>query len=47
MFVLILIINGDPLPWAGFQTQESCEQVLKHIALPKGVTGHCGKVVEA
>ena len=46
-FVLLLLIGGDPLPWAGFQSLEACKQALSHMALPKGVTGHCGKVVEA
>lgn len=40
-FVLMLFINGDPLPWAGFQSAEACEQVRSHLSFPKGVTSAC------
>ena len=37
-WVLMLFIGGDPLAYAGFQDQESCEQVKKNIAPHKDIT---------
>jgi hypothetical protein len=45
--ILMLFINGDPLPWAGFQTAEACEQVRSHMSLPQGVKGLCVKTQQA
>lgn len=42
-WILLIILNGDILPWAGFQTQDSCEQVRSHLDAPKGATLTCTK----
>lgn len=34
-WILLIVLNGDVLPWAGFQSKESCEQVRSHLAVPK------------
>lgn len=39
--ILLVFINGDPMPWAGFQDQESCESVKAAMSLPKGVKAFC------
>lgn len=46
-FILMLFINGDPLPWAGFQTKEACEQVRSHLRFPKEVTALCTETKRA
>jgi hypothetical protein len=45
-FILVIIFNGDPLPWAGFQTQDACEQVRAHLRIPKGAIATCAKTVQ-
>ncbi len=37
-WILLLFIGGDPLPYAGFQTQEHCEQVKRSLAPHKDIT---------
>lgn len=34
-WILIIVIGGDVLPWAGFQTKEACEQVRAGLSVPK------------
>lgn len=46
-FVLLIILNGDPLPWAGFQTQEACEQIRSHLTMPKNAKSFCAKATSA
>lgn len=40
-WILVIILNGDVLPWAGFQTKEACEQVKTALVIPKGATMSC------
>jgi hypothetical protein len=42
-WILLIVLNGDPLPWAGFQTKAACEQVKNALVLPKGATMSCEK----
>jgi hypothetical protein len=42
-WILIIILNGDILPWAGFQTQEACEQVRSALSAPKNSKLFCEK----
>lgn len=43
----MLFINGDPLPWAGFQTMEACEQIRSALSFPKTVTSKCARTMQA
>jgi hypothetical protein len=41
-WILLIVLNGDVLPWAGFQTKEDCENVRSHLAaLPKNSKTVC------
>lgn len=40
-FVLLLIVNGKPLPWAGFHDHDSCEMVRKALPAAKDVITVC------
>ena len=46
-WILMLFINGDPFPWAGFQSEEACEQVRAAMSPAKGVKSLCARTVQA
>lgn len=46
-WLLLIVLNGDPLPWAGFQTQDACEQIRSHLIAPKGAILTCTKGARA
>jgi hypothetical protein len=46
-WILMLFINGDPLPWAGFQDEASCESVRRAMAPAPGVKSLCARTTSA
>lgn len=45
-WILLIVLNGQILPWAGFQTVDACEQVRSHLNAPKGATMTCTRGAE-